>query len=471
MVISTIADTLTRGIENVSDTVSGMFFEPVIRLGVTGLARSGKTVFITSLVANLMDRGRMPGLLAQSEGRILSAFLQPQPNDTLPRFDYETHLSALTAQTPHWPDSTRAISELRLSLKVRPSGLLSGLQGPRTIHLDIVDYPGEWLLDLGLLDKSYSQWSEETLKRLANRDTATAFLQMAQSEDATQPLEEPRAQALAATFTQYLTQARLAGFSDCTPGRFLLPGDLAGSPVLTFAPLPPVSSPPRKSLWREMERRFEAYKSQVVKPFFRDHFARIDRQVVLVDALGAIHAGPQAVDDMRHAMSDILGSFRPGRNAFLTQLLRGKRVEKILFAATKADHLHHTQHARLTAIMQALTRDARDRAQFAGAQTSAMAIASLRATVEETRQHDGTELDCVRGTLLDSGKQAAFYPGELPDDPAHLLGPARSGAKKWLDQDYQIMRFAPAKLTLKPGEGPPHIRLDRAAQFLIGDRL
>ena len=471
MVISTIADTLTRGIENVTDTVSGTFFEPVIRLGVTGLARSGKTVFITSLVANLMDRARMPGLLAQSEGRILSAYLQPQPDDTLPRFDFETHLGALTAQNPHWPDSTRAVSELRLSLKVRPAGLLSGLQGPRTIHLDIVDYPGEWLLDLGLLDKTYTEWSEDTLKRIVTRDAAKDYLAMASAEDGTAKLDEPKAQALAASFTAYLKAARLAGFSDCTPGRFLLPGDLAGSPVLTFAPLPSQPSPPRKSLWREMERRFEAYKSQVVKPFFRDHFAKIDRQVVLVDALGAIHAGPQAVEDMRQAMADILGSFRPGQNMFLTQLLMGKRVEKILFAATKADHLHHTQHARLTGIMQALTREARDRAQFAGAQTNAMSIASLRATVEETRPHNGSELDCVRGTLLDSGKQAAFYPGELPEDPTHLLGPARDGAEKWLDQDYQIMRFAPAKLSLKPGEGPPHIRLDRAAQFLIGDRL
>nr|MCU0911675.1 YcjX family protein [Paracoccaceae bacterium] len=33
------------------------------------------------------------------------------------------------------------------------------------------------------------------------------------------------------------------------------------------------------------------------------------------------------------------------------------------------------------------------------------------------------------------------------------------------------MAFAPARLSLKPGEGPPHIRLDRAAEFLIGDRL
>jgi len=471
LVISTLADTLTRGIENVTDTVSGAFFEPVIRLGVTGLARSGKTVFITSLVANLMDRGRMPGLLAQGEGRILSAYLQPQPDDTLPRFDYESHLGDLTAHDPHWPDSTRSISELRLSLKVRPAGLLSGLQGPRTIHLDIVDYPGEWLLDLGLLEKTYSQWSEETLKRIENREAAQDYLQIARAEDATAQLEEPRAQKLAASFTAYLTAARQAGFSDCTPGRFLLPGDLAGSPVLTFAPLPTTPNPPRESLAREMERRFEAYKSQVVKPFFRDHFAKIDRQVVLVDALGAIHAGPQAVEDMRQAMSDILSAFRPGQNAFLSQLLLGKRVEKILFAATKADHLHHTQHARLTAIMEALTRDARDRAQFAGAKTSAMSIASLRATVEEMRPHQGTDLACVRGSLLDSGKQAAFYPGELPLDPTHLLGPAREGAEKWLDQDYQIMRFAPAKLSLKPGMGPPHIRLDRAAQFLIGDRL
>lgn len=471
LVFGTIADTLTRGIENVTGTVSGAFMEPVIRIGVTGLARSGKTVFITSLVANLMDRARMPGLVAAADGRITTAYLQPQPDDTIARFDYENHLAALTSSTPHWPESTRTISELRLSLKVRPSGLLAGLQGPRTIHLDIIDYPGEWLLDLALLDKSYAEWSQDTLSRLANRPSGQDFLTQAKAEDSAQPLEEPRAQHLTQSFTNYLQEARKAGFSDLTPGRFLLPGDLAGSPVLTFAPLPPQDSAPRKSLWREMERRFEAYKSRVVKPFFRDHFARIDRQIVLVDALGAIHRGPAAVEDLRRTMADILSAFRPGRNAFLTQLLLGKRVERILFAATKADHLHHTQHKRLAAIMEALTRDARDRARFAGAETQSMALAALRATTEESRPHNGATLDVVRGTLLDTGKQAAFYPGELPEDPGHLLNPARAGAEKWLDQDYQVMRFAPAPLALKPGEGPPHIRLDRAAQFLIGDKL
>jgi len=52
-----------------------------------------------------------------------------------------------------------------------------------------------------------------------------------------------------------------------------------------------------------------------------------------------------------------------------------------------------------------------------------------------------------------------------------LLAPARQGAAKWLDHDYQVMAFAPPVVALQPGEGPPHIRLDRAAQFLIGDKL
>lgn len=471
VVITAIADSLSRGVENVGDTISQALFEPVIRLGVTGLARSGKTVFITSLVANLLDRGRMPQLLPAADGRIVAAYLQPQPDDTVPRFDFENHLAALTSPTPHWPESTRATSQLRLSLRVQPSGLLSGLSGPRTVHLDIVDYPGEWLLDLALLDKSYGEWSQDVLQRITTRTEAAEYLRQVGVVDVNAPLDESIARGLAGAFTAYLEAARDAGYYDCTPGRFLLPGDLAGSPVLTFAPLAAPEKPVRRALYREMERRYEAYKSRVVKPFFRDHFAHIDRQVVLVDALGAIHRGPRALGDMRSAMSDILGAFRPGGNAFLSRLLRGRRVEKILFAATKVDHLHHKQHPRLSAIMETLVREARGRADFAGASTKAMAIAALRATVEETIMHEGVPLDCVRGTLLDTGKPAAFYPGDLPKDPARLLAPAMAGAQKWLDAEYRVMNFAPAVLALQPGEGPPHIRLDKAAQFLIGDRL
>ena len=469
MVLSAITDGITRQIEGAMASVSGAFFEPTLRLGVTGLSRSGKTVFITGLVANLLNRGRMPQLGAAH--RIEAVHLQPQPDVTLPRFAFETHLAAMTGDDPRWPQSTRAVSELRLSFRLAPYGLLAGLSGPRTLHLDIVDYPGEWLLDLALIGKSYTDWSEATLDRLAKRPEAAAFMAQARAEDSGLRLEEPKAQSLAAAFTEYLHKARAAGWSDCSPGRFLLPGDLAGSPVLTFAPLPKPAQTPRNSLWREMERRFDAYKSRVVQPFFRSHFAKLDRQVVLADVLGAIHQGPQAVEDLRRTMAEVLAAFRPGKNSWLTRILGGRRVEKILFAATKADHLHHLQHPALTAITEALLRDAKARADFAGAETAALSLASLRCTVEEMLDQNGTQLPAVRGRLLSSGKQALMYPGELPTDPARILAPARDGAARWLDADYALMAFAPARSHQAPGMGPPHIRLDRAAEFLIGDQL
>ncbi|MEM6620570.1 MAG: YcjX family protein, partial [Pseudomonadota bacterium] len=406
MGIGTLIDGVSRRVEQVGDGVSQALFEPVIRLGVTGLSRAGKTVFITSLVANLLDRGRMPGLSVAP--RIVSAYLQPQPNDTVPRFPYEPHLRAMTGADPTWPAGTRSVSQLRLSLRVAPAGVLSALRSPRTVHLDIVDYPGEWLLDLPLMDQNFETWSETALtlaRQPARAPYAVAFLAALDAADPGADLDEPRAQALTAAFTDYLRAARAAGLSACAPGRFLMPGDLEGSPALTFCPLPGKGFA-RRSLGREFSRRFEAYKRAVVLPFFRDHFARIDRQVVLVDALGAIHAGPQALGDLEGALADILACFKTGQNGILSTLL-GRRVDRILFAATKADHLHHTQHPALTGVMQALVRGAQDRAEYRGARTKAMAIASLRATEEETRQHEGRDLPLVRGILADTGKAAA----------------------------------------------------------------
>ncbi|MDG0983679.1 MAG: YcjX family protein [Tateyamaria sp.] len=470
MVLTKIADEVLGFARGIYGAGANLLGESTIRLGVTGLAHSGKTTFITSLVANLLDRGRMPHFSVEKEGRILAVYLQPQPDDTVPRFEFEKHMSSLMGMPPRWPDSTRSISELRVSLRLIPNGIFSNMQSPHTVHLDIIDYPGEWLLDLGLLEKSYDAWSSVTLERINARSCGAPYQALIKQTDVSAGFDEMQAKALAASFTEYLSEARNEGFYDCTPGRFLLPGELAGSPVLTFAPLP-LGDEPRKSLRREMARRFQAYKSQVIQPFFRDHFSKIDRQVVLIDALGAIHSGPSSVEDMRNAVVDILTTFQPGQNKFINKLFKGKRVEKILFAATKADHLHHEQHGKLTAITDALVRHARDRASFAGADTAALSLAALRATTEEIITHEAKPLGVVLGTLLDSGKNAAFYPGTLPDDPGHLLNQARSGMTKWLDEDYEIMRFAPASIKMRPGDGPPHIRMDRAIQFLIGDRL
>ena len=127
-------------------------------------------------------------------------------------------------------------------------------------------------------------------------------------------------------FTEYLGACRDVRFamSLLPPGRFLMPGNLKGSPALTFAPLdvPADGTAPEGSLWAMMVRRYEAYKDVVVRPFFRDHFARLDRQIVLVDALAAFNSGPEALHDLEAALAGILDCFRIGRSTILSTLFR-----------------------------------------------------------------------------------------------------------------------------------------------------
>src|SRR3954462_5598436 len=101
--------------DNVLDAVTGGG-TPTVRLGVTGLSRSGKTVFISALVHNLMHGGRLPLFDAYASGRLTRAGLMPQPDDAVPRFDYEAHVADLVDRRT-WPNSTRRISELRLTIE------------------------------------------------------------------------------------------------------------------------------------------------------------------------------------------------------------------------------------------------------------------------------------------------------------------------------------------------------------------
>ena len=63
---------------------------PTLRLGVTGLSRAGQDGLHHG--THPQSRLRRPAaFFAQAEGRIERAYLEPQPDDAVPRFDYEGH--------------------------------------------------------------------------------------------------------------------------------------------------------------------------------------------------------------------------------------------------------------------------------------------------------------------------------------------------------------------------------------------
>jgi uncharacterized protein len=460
---------------------------PTVRLGVTGLSRAGKTVFITALVRNLMIGGRLPFFTPEAEGRLRDCILEPQPDDAVPRFDYEAHLAALARDPADWPDSTRRISELRLSLAFRPGDIIRRTLGLDRLHVDIVDYPGEWLIDLSLLDQTYRSWCEDALRkaRAPQRSALSEEWRRFALHAVNAPDAEQAAMEGAKLFTAYLAAAKASehGVGALTPGRFLMPGDLSGSPLLTFFPLDLTAAPEavNTSLARLLERRFESYKREVVKPFFRNHFLKLDRQVVLVDVLGALSRGPDSVADLEEALTSVLSAFRPGSNSWLSSFY-SRRIDRVLFAATKADHVSRTSHDRLEAILMTLTERAAKRVTTAGGDVRVMAVSALRATREAEVKQGSETLPCIAGVPMpgevvagktfDGRREAVIFPGDLPEDPRDALAhPGRelSGAAA------TFVRFRPPRLASSLGSSEPaptpHIRLDRALDYLIGDWL
>ncbi|MBX9457412.1 MAG: YcjX family protein [Rhizobium sp.] len=483
-----IADEAMLALETLAERTTGML-SPSLRLGVTGLSRAGKTVFISALIHNLLHGGRLPLFEARRSGRIKSVRLQEQPDDAVPRFQYEDHVRTLVEKRL-WPDSTRAISELRLTIEFESASAWGRLLSAGRLSIDIVDYPGEWLLDLPLLEQDYRTFSERTIK-LAGQGRRKAlsrdWLAIAGRVAADQDADEMRARDLAEAFSAYLRACKEDehSFSALAPGRFLMPGDLEGSPALTFAPLAglPEGKAPRGSLAAMMERRFEAYKTHVVKPFFKEHFARLDRQIVLVDTLQALNRGPEALADLENALVDVLGAFRSGSNSMLSALFT-RRIDKVLVAATKADHLHHESHDRLEALTRRVVDRALDRIGRTGAAIDVMALASIRATREATVSRDGEDLPVIVGTpiagetingeVFDGKRRTAVFPGDLPEKTDMYFRPPGAVPNMPALPQINIVRFRPPELE-ESNTGLklslPHIRLDRALQFLLGDRL
>lgn len=485
--LTSLTDEAAIALDNLADRAAHLV-NPTIRLGVTGLSRAGKTVFISSLVHNLLHGGRLPLFEPLRSGRMTGATLQEQPDDAVPRFQYEDHIRALVEERV-WPDSTRAISELRLTIEYQSASSFTRMFSSGRLSIDIVDYPGEWLLDLPLLGQDYRTFSDNTLKLAGSgvrAELAREWLLLAASVDPDGPADEMNARRLSEAFTTYLRLCKSdeRSLSTLPPGRFLMPGDLEGSPALTFAPLPalPEGRAPKGSLRAMMERRFEAYKSVVVKPFFREHFARLDRQIVLVDALQAINRGPEAVQDLERALGDVLACFRAGSNNMLTSLVR-RRIDRVLVAATKADHLHHESHDRLEILTRRLVNRAIRTIGMSGAGIEVMALASVRATREANVKQDGHDLPVIVGTpmagerigdeIFDGNRKTAVFPGDLPRDPEAYFKSVDAGDASARLPDLSIVRFRPPHLDEKQGItlSVPHIRLDRALQFLLGDRL
>ncbi|USD66440.1 YcjX family protein [Vibrio sp. SCSIO 43136] len=438
-----------------------------LKLAVTGLSRAGKTAFITSLVNQLLytsTHDSLPLLQVSADDRLIGAKREPQTNLLVPRFSYDEALEYLSAEPPQWPKPTKDVSEIRLAIKYKPSsGVLKYFTQTATLYLDIVDYPGEWLLDLPLLEMDFEQWSQTQLDSLKGKrlELAKPWLDAMQDFELGADVDEKRLAEISELYTDYLHACKDAGLHWVQPGRFVLPGDLAGAPVLQFFPVKalPEETQSKTNQYAMLKARYEEYQNKVVKKFYKEHFSTFDRQIVLVDCLQPLNAGQESFGDMQTAIEQLLKSFKYGRSNLLSRLLAPK-IDKVLFAATKADHVTPDQHANLVSLLKQMVHPAWRHAAYENIDMSCMSLASITATEAGYVASNGGNQAAIQG-VTEQGQSMTLYPGEVP---ASL-----PDAKYWQQAGFDFQTFLPKPMALNQPCG--HIRLDKALEFLVGDKL
>ncbi len=440
-----------------------------VRVAVTGLRRCGKTVFTTSFVHNLMSAGQWPDLLpflkVAARGDLIAAEAFPLPG--MPAFPFDDSLAAITGARHDWPAATDQLCGLRLAVRYRSRRPLARLRGTRVLNIDLIDYPGEWLLDLPLLAKEFAAWSAETLALTASGPRTAFFAEWRAFLDGLDPAAPSDAGVMKRAATLYAAALRKAGAPEAgltlnQPARILRPGTLApDDALLALSPLRvSTEAPAPGSLFAAMAARYDAYRERVVAPFYRDHFCYFDAQIVLVDLLGALKAGQAAFDDMRAAIAAILQSFDYSRSG-VRAWLDGALTERVLFAATKADHVSSNQHPNLRRLLEEVVAREANRIRFRGVETRAVALSSVRCTDDVLGEVQGQTLSMVRGLPAGRSSETALFPGEIP---AHFPGP-----QDWREGRFRFLDFQPAHVS--GARGLPHIGLDEAMQELVGTRL
>lgn len=441
-----------------------------VKLAVTGLSGSGKTAFITALVKHLTSQANeknLPFFDVMQQQRHIATRIVPQEALTIPTFDYPKALSALlpTEGQPRWPSSTERINTLRLAIKYRSDSGLRGHFSPQsTLYLDIIDYPGEWLLDLPMLQQSYRQWSEQQyalLQQPPRVEKSQAFLTALAALDLHAPVDES---ALSDIATQY--QALLVGLKKDTklamlqPGRMLMPGELQGAPLLLFFPVAGYTEDAiAGSNLAHLQKRFDAYVKEVVKPFYSQHFRHFDRQIVLVDVLSALNEGPETLQEQGDVIKQLLAHFNYGETGFLKRLFK-PNIDKLLFAANKSDHISGVHHKDLALLLDSLVHEQSNHLKFDGVKIETMAMSSITATMPKQVTEQGKTLNCIYGLPLLESQWLTYLP---PQPPMRVLN-----KDEWPSHGFEFLSFSPMP---SPDKQLKHIRLDHVMQYLLGDKL
>lgn len=466
MLYRKILDGLTNQASNILDTH--------LCLGITGLSQSGKSTFITSFINQLLNfnKAQLSGFSPVAEERLLSVRLHPVRDKTLKAFAYEDNFRQLCEPNSAWPASSTGASGCLLELRLKSSKSFNPLKREFfSLFLEIRDYPGEWLLDLPLREMSFSRFSSQCAAQYTVEPRRSLLGELLHDLQQLDPLNECNHELLKSLHLRFkdflrFSKKQTKNLSLIQPGRFLLPDDNPLINELYFVPLlkshsyseDQLAAASPTSYYKVCEQQYSRYIKELVEPFYKNFFSKLDRQLVLVDVVSALNSGPDYLTDMRQALTNILDSFNYGKQNALFQLINPK-INKLAFAATKVDQVLSQDHSAVRELTTNILKHAYHKAAYKGIKPYCEAIAAVQAAVE-------IEHNKQRGIIgLNSQGEAIGYinpriPIDLPTDA------------EWQDfSQWPILKLYPPKgINFMKDDALPHIRLDILLNYLLADK-
>lgn len=164
--------------------------------------------------------------------------------------------------------------------------------------------------------------------------------------------------------------------------------------------------------------------------------------------------------EMKLGLQQLFKHFHYGNRSLFHRLFASK-IDKLLFVASKADHITSDQIPHLESLMRQLVQEGGRHAEFDGIDTAYQAIAAIRATEAVIATQNGEKFKAIRGIRSRDKKQVTLYPGSVPS--------RLPSAAYWQTNRFDFDQFEPRKLDF--AEAISHFRMDAVLQFILADQF
>ena len=453
-----IAALLDKTLETANVTgekLANVFSKETHRFTITGLSRSGKSVLFTSLMTMLKSRSEegyacLP--LLRYLPPSLVEHMAVEPIEGYKPFPVDENLQKL--DDGEWPAATEEAYGFKLIIRLKQVSTFKRHLFPHTnIVFEFIDYPGEWITDIPMLNKTYAQWSDSAWAQLSSGPQqyyAQQWKAFVNDFDFEQAPSNDAMLALVSAYRQYLFTAKANGISLLQPGSFLLEASHFDWHQYGFTPLPSsITSDVSHPWFIAFNEHFQRFQKAWLTSLKQSVFRETDKQIILVDLFEGLNHSRQHLYQLKETLSHLADTFVYGQtNWFSRTVLRKQQIGKVAFVATKADLVPVSQRDNLLSLLKQVTEGARARFADKPIQFEHFLVSALPVT------DDGEAENSVRYRDVNTGYVEATFepiPATLKDmEPdAHFPVPLAQ-----VPSDY--------KARMLNGKG-----VDRLLQFLL----